>query len=367
MKGRILLFLMVALGIAGCADESPLRVGFLGGLSGRASDLGEAGRNGALLAVEQRNAAGGVNDRPVELVVRDDRQDDATALKMIEELIALPVEAMIGPMTSSITATVLPVANREGLNMVSPTATFIDLVGKDDQLIRINGTTRDYAHAYADYYFNNTDLRRVALTYDIGNRAFSESWRKEFTAAFTRLGGEVTIAVPFQSGPDAGFSDIVKQLLETDPDVLFFISGAVDTVRLTQQARRLAPEVPLIAAEWSATERLFELGGRDVEGLMLAQTYNRDSQSESYLAFRSAYLARFGQQPGFASVNGYDAANIVMDVLAAGGSGERFKNTLFELNPFDGVQRVIEFDRFGDTESPAYFTVVRQGKFVLVE
>ena len=38
-----------------------------------------------------------------------------------------------------------------------------------------------------------------------------------------------------------------------------------------------------------------------------------------------------------------------------------------ELNPFDGVQRVIEFDRFGDTKSPAYFTVVRQGKFVLVE
>lgn len=367
MMCRIIsLLLMVALFVTACTDQPPLRIGFLGGLSGRSSDLGEAGRNGALLAVEQRNATGGVNGRPVELVVRDDQQDNATALRMIEELKHIPVAAMVGPMTSSITATVLPKANEWGLIMVSPTATYVEFADKDDQLYRINGTTRDYARAYASYYYHPQKLRRISIAYDIGNRVFAESWLNEFKAAFVKLGGEVVVAIPFQSGPDAGFSTIVKLLLEGSPDALLFLSGAVDTVRLTQQAHKLQPDLPLIAAEWSATERLFELGGRDVEGLMLAQTYNRDDHSERYLNFREKFLARFGQIPGFASVNGYDAANIIMDVVAAGGEGANFKDTLMQLNPFHGVQRIIRFNQFGDNDSHLYFTVIKQGKFILV-
>ena len=63
------------LALAACAPPEPLRLGFVGGLSGRVADLGIEGRNGAMLAVEQRNKLGGVNGRQVELVVEDDQQN----------------------------------------------------------------------------------------------------------------------------------------------------------------------------------------------------------------------------------------------------------------------------------------------------
>ena len=65
--------LLLVLGlVSGCGPREPVRVGFLGGLSGRVADLGEAGRNGAQIAVEEVNRAGGIDGRQIQLIVRDD-------------------------------------------------------------------------------------------------------------------------------------------------------------------------------------------------------------------------------------------------------------------------------------------------------
>ncbi|MFP3912631.1 MAG: ABC transporter substrate-binding protein [Desulfobacteraceae bacterium] len=81
--------ILVTAGSLGCdREKEPIRLGFSGCLTGRLSDLGTSGRNGVILAVEQVNAAGGINGRPVELIVRDDRQDTAEALRVDRELMA---------------------------------------------------------------------------------------------------------------------------------------------------------------------------------------------------------------------------------------------------------------------------------------
>ena len=71
--------------LAACSPPEPLRIGFIGGLSGRVADLGEAGRNGAQIAVEEFNQAGGINGLPVELIVRDDGQNPEKAIAAVNE------------------------------------------------------------------------------------------------------------------------------------------------------------------------------------------------------------------------------------------------------------------------------------------
>ena len=72
--------------LLGCGPAEPLRVGFIGGLSDRNSDVGQSGNNGVVLAVEQINRAGGIRGRQVELISRDDAQNPATAEKSAREL-----------------------------------------------------------------------------------------------------------------------------------------------------------------------------------------------------------------------------------------------------------------------------------------
>mgnify|MGYP000411508771 CR=1 FL=1 len=87
--------------LAGCGQQAPLKIGFIGGLSDRNSDNGQSGLNGVMLAVEQFNRNGGIGDRLVELVARDDAQRRETAENSAKDLVAAGVEAVIGPFTRS--------------------------------------------------------------------------------------------------------------------------------------------------------------------------------------------------------------------------------------------------------------------------
>ena len=109
----ILILFLIITGFMGCDQkEAPIKVGFVGPLSGRLSVLGVAGRNGATLAVEETNGMGGVNGRPVELIVRNDEQDEKKALKADKDLLNENVVAIIGHMTSTMSLAALPLCNQ---------------------------------------------------------------------------------------------------------------------------------------------------------------------------------------------------------------------------------------------------------------
>ncbi len=148
---RNLLVALFFVVLAGCGKPEPILVGFIGGLSGPNSDNGQAGLNGVTLAVEQFNRDGGAKGRLVELVVRDDGQTKVKAEASTQELIDAKVQAIIGPFTSGMAAAIVPIAGKAGIFEVSPTITSMDFYGKDDNLFRINRTTRDNAVDYAKF------------------------------------------------------------------------------------------------------------------------------------------------------------------------------------------------------------------------
>ena len=90
------LLLCFTLLVGGCSQPKPVKIGFAGGLTGRLADLGTGGRDGALLATEDLNAAGGIKGARVELLVRDDKSDVQTALEVDRELLDAGVVAIVG-------------------------------------------------------------------------------------------------------------------------------------------------------------------------------------------------------------------------------------------------------------------------------
>lgn len=269
---KCLLVILIGLLVSACGQQEPIRIGFVGGLSDRNSDVGQAGQNGVILAIEQANRAGGIQGRKIELISRDDAQDRETSIRAARELAQAKVEAVIGPFTSGVAVAVVPTLAYHGILAISPTLTSMDFFGKDDNLVRINRSTRDNAIDYARVLYGRGQ-RRIAVAYDVRNRSFSESWLAEFRRAFTALGGRLAVEVPYESKADADFGGIVETMLVERPDGLFFISGALDVARLAQQARRLSPGLPLGASEWAATEQLVKLGGAMVEGLVIGKVF----------------------------------------------------------------------------------------------
>ncbi|MBL8391332.1 MAG: ABC transporter substrate-binding protein [Candidatus Accumulibacter sp.] len=363
------LVAVLALLLAGCAPPpEPISIGFIGGSSGRVADLGIAGRDGVQLAVDLRNQAGGVGGRAVRLLIRDDEQNPEAAARALRELIDQGVVAVVGPMTSAMAMATVPIANEAKVLMISPTVSTEDLSGRDDYFFRVGSSNHANATLVARHHLQRyPGQRRLAVAYDVGNRAYSETWLGAFRTSFEGGGGQLLKAVAFESGGDRSLRQLAEDLLSSGPDGILIVANSVDTALLCQQIRKLGSGLPILAAEWAATERLLELGGKAVEGLMVGQNFNRSSEEPRYLAFREAYSERFHREPGFGGTLAFDAANVLLEALARREGEQGVKETLLRVRRFDGLQAPIVFDDFGDVQLGVFMTVVRDGRLVVVK
>ena len=366
MPVRAMAMLLLMGVLAGCGPQEPLRIGFIGGLSGRVSDLGIGGRNGVQLAVDVRNAAGGIHGRRIELLTEDDQQDPEVAKQAVARLIGHKPVALIGPMTSSIALTVLPQVNAANLLMISPTVTTNALSGKDDYFFRVVSSTRRLAHVSAGYHVDKKNVRRVAAILDTRNRAYTEDWLNDYRAALEAKGGTVVQSVEFASSDNLRFSELAKQLLASRPDCVLVLANSVDTAMVLQQIRKLDSDVLVAGPEWAATERLIELAGKSAEGFIAGQFYDRQGGQPAYVAFRKAYLERFGLEPGFAGMTGFDAANVLLDAMTKQPAGQSLRQMLAG-QAFSGAQTQIVFDAHGDVVRPTFITTIRNGRFVVTD
>jgi len=358
--------LLIALLVWIFGRPGPVQMGFVGGLTGAASDLGIASRNGAMLAVEQRNASGGVNGRKVNLVIMDDGQHKEKAVQVVDELIGRRIECIIGPATSSMAMVMIPRVNNSASILLSPTVTTAGLTGKDDPFVRVMADTSVYARKSAVFAFEKLAYRRVVALFDLDNRSYTESWLRDFSTHFRSLGGKMLAAESYHSSRKPAFSKLVISLLGHRPDMVLIVANAVDAAVISQYVRKQAA-VDIFLSEWSATGRYIELAGAASEGVHMAQMMNRSDESERYRLFLKLYRERFGRDPGFASLAGYEAANVAMDAEAARNGGETLKQAIIRLGHFQGLQQVLQIDRFGDANRKSFVGVVRHGRFVTLE
>jgi branched-chain amino acid transport system substrate-binding protein len=359
----VILYLSV---LAGCEKRTPIKIGFSGGLTGRLSDLGIAGRNGVMLAVEQINQVGGIGGRPIELIVKDDQQNATVAVQVDEELIEEGVVAIIGHMTSSMSVVIVPLMNKEKMLMLSPTTSTDQLTGIDDYFLRVIPSNKAETDHLVDHSYHSMKLQRIAGIYDLSNQAFSEGWYKNFSTEFERVGGVMVATATFTSGQLVSYLDVVKDLLDSEPDGLLIVAGALDTAMICQQMRKLDSAIPIISSGWAKSADLIRHGGSAVEGVIFSQRYSPGSQHEYYLKFQKQFRERFGSDPDFAAEHSYEAAQILFEALSTRETTAALKDAIIN-HTFQGLQEKITIDQYGDTWRSRSLIIVKDGQFVTVE
>lgn len=352
--------LALVLGAAGCGARPAIRIGWIGGLSGRSAAFSEDGRNGVILGVEQRNEAGGVAGRALELLVQDHGEGPERAGAAFQALVDADVAAVIGPYASDVALALLPVIERAQRLVLSPTVTAVGLAGRDDHLLRLSRTTRDNAQSLAAE-LHALGHRRLSLAVDLRNPAYYVAWRDDFRAAFAPLGGSIVAEAEFNADAGASLDRVVFRALQGRPDALVAVTSSNDAALVAQLVARHPLAVPMVAI--AASDALLELGGRSVEGMVVAQAYNRADPSPRHLAFVAAYRARFGRAPGYSAIASYDAIGLLAQAVERAAPGQSLRDAVLRHQPYQGVQDIIRFDGNGDATRPAYFSIVRNGRF----
>lgn len=361
--------LAVALALAaGCSRPVPIPVGLVSGLSGRHYDLGISTRNGAMLAVEDVNRAGGIGGRPIELAIRDDRQDPETARRAVEELVQLGVVAILGHATSSMVEATLPIVNRERVLMLSPSVTSTSFRGKDDWLVMVSPSDAQAAERLAEYAARKGLARRVAAIYDRSNLAHSSSFHDAFRAAFEARGGQVTVSIPFTSGEVRSFQALAAEAIAGGPDGMLVIANALDSAMICQQVRKLDTRVAILGSKWGFTTDAISHGGASLEGAVTVQQADLgDEVTPALVRFKSAYSERFGRPADYAALQGYDAVLALAEALRRDATRAGVRRSLLAIGTFHGVQGDYQIDRFGDPTRRLFVMTVVGGAMRAVE
>lgn len=353
--------------LTACAPKPDIKIGFLGGLSGKFADLGSATRNGALLAIEQTNAQGGVKGQKLALVEQDDQQNSAQGIAAIAEFKKQGVVAVVGPSTSSIATAVVPSANQNQLLLVAPTATTNKLTGKDDYFLRSIGDATLYGREAARMHVTKRGIQSAALILDMANADYTESWAAPYAEEFNRLGGKIVLIDRFKSTDNPDHVSLAKHLLGAKPQLIVTVASSADSALLAQRIKQLDPTVQLAGAGWSSTERLIELGGSAVEGMLFEQYFDRFDPSPKYQGFVQSYKNRFKAEPGFGALLAFDAANMIIAGLHKTSDPQALKSAILGIGTFEGVQNPVTLDAFGDVSRSVYFGVVKNGAFAKLD
>lgn len=361
----LLWMLSLCMSLSACSD-GPIKLGFSGTLKGKYSDLGVQGRNGALLAVEDINAAGGIGGRKIEFIVRDDKNTPEGAVEADKELVAEGVAAIIGHVTSS--QSMAAVKAMQDVVYIAPTTSTPLLQGIKDNFFRVIPTLTDLSQGLAEYAVDELGKKRLAVIWDTSNQAFSSSYKKVFVETFTKKGGTFVaeLAIGKQKG-SVDWQEIVDKLKQVKPDAVVLVTSARDLAGFAQYCKLNNTDWTIMSSMWGYTKELIQTGGKSVEGILFVVHFAEDNPEEGYEDFRKRFIERFGWAPNFAAAFGYQAVQVFAKAVQLnGGKTKRLAEVIPGITFESGLIGPFEIDEFGDVKRSGHIVTVKDGRFVTV-
>ena len=195
MKSRImalagvLLLVVMTVSFVGCskADSDTIKIGGVFPLSGPVAVYGIEAKNGIELAIEEINAAGGVNGKMLELVGEDDEGSPEKSVNVYKKLVTKDkVEYIIGSLTSGCAAAIAPLAQAQKVLMLAPAATLTSITEAGDYVFRACFIDPFQGTVGGRFAAENLKAKKAAILYDIGND-YSIGLYENFKIAFEIL------------------------------------------------------------------------------------------------------------------------------------------------------------------------------------
>lgn len=353
--------------------QSVIKIGEINSYKAQPAFLGPY-RNGMELAVEQVNAAGGIDGRRIELIVRDDNANPGDAVRAAEELYQRErIDVLTGSFLSHIGLALADYAQqRKRFFLASePLTDKITWQNGNRYTFRLRTSTYMQAAMLVPEAVK-LNKKRWAVVYP--NYEYGQSAVATFKTLLKAASPDVEF-VAEQATPlgkvDAG--SVVQALSDAKPDAIFNALFATDVTRFVREGntRGLFPGTPVISLLTGEPEYLDAIGAETPDNWIATGYPWYSIDTPEHNAFREAYQARFNDYPRFGSVIGYSAIQSIVAGIRKAGSVDTEKL----VDAFEGLELTIPFGpityRALDHQSTMGAFVgrlgIKDGKAIMVE
>lgn len=344
------------------ANGEVVKIGVILPLTGDAAAYGEPGRNVVQMAADEINAQGGIDGRPIALIIEDGKCNGTDAASAMQKLVNVDrVKVVIGGFCSGESLAAAPIANANKVLLFSPSASSPDLTNAGDYFFRNYPSDAAQGSVMAEVAYDK-GWETVAVIYE--QTDYASGVFKAFEARYTSLGGQIILIESFV--PDTkDFRTSVAKLKATGADALLIstqVPAAAEIILKQIQEQGWSPQ--LIVNDVFAGGDIPANNPTLVEGALTAE-FGYDAASPSFQKFVSDYTSRFGTAPEWLSYaqTEYDAVYMLADAMTeVGEDADKLVDWLYNSKGWTGISGVVEFDANGDRTSAHRAEIITNGK-----
>lgn len=331
-------------GAGNTAENSDvIKIGINYELSGNVATYGQSSVEGIELAIEEINAAGGINGKKIETVKYDTKSEPAEATTLATKLMTKDkVVAVLGPATSGSFKAEIPVAIKHKIPVASGSATAddvtVDKTGLKEYAFRICFSDSYQGEVMATYAAKNLSKTKAVIIMD-SSSDYAKGLAKSFKKVFEENGGKVVDEEAYLDG-DTDFNAVITSIKNQDFDVIF-IPGYYEEVGLIiKQARAQGIDAPILGADGFDSPDLVKLAGKEaLNNVYFSNHYSSLDQDPVVQKFIENFKKKYNKEPDAFNALGYDVARFVADGISRAEklNGESVKEALEKTENFDGV------------------------------
>ena len=357
---HIVLGFAVALAATGIAVASSIKIGFNAPLTGFAAADGNSALVGAQLAVEQVNAAGGIDGDAIELVVYDDQASPKEAAPLAVKMTTQDeVTAGISGSYSGSTRAAATIFQENAVPYISAYAVHPDITRAGDYVFRTSFMGEVQGRAGAKLIGDMMGLKRVALI--TLNNDFGKSLAAGFKEKAAEFGIEITGESEY-SIKDREFGPIVSKVKADDPDAIYASGYFFTAGPLVRQIRAAGIDVPVIGQEGYDSQKFIEIAGPDAEGVIITTSLDRDSANPITQAFIEGFEEKAGYPTDMVAASAHTAVLVMAEALGKAGADDRAAlRDAIAGSSVDASTGHISFNTLGEVKKDVQVQVVKDG------
>ena len=351
---------------AAAPAETTIKIGHVAPLTGGIAHLGKDNENGARLAVDEINAAGGVKagDKTfkLELLAEDDKADPKEGTLAAQKIVDGGAVAVVGHLNSGTSIPASKIYSDASVTQISPSATNPKLTEQGFKTtFRVVANDNQQGGVLANFAAGEMKAKTIAI---IDDRTAYGQGLADVVEKVAKEKGLKVVAREFTNDKATDFNAILTKVRAAKPDVVMY--GGMDATAgpMAKQMKQLGIKAPMLAGDGVCSPEFIKLAGDASSILTCSMAGEAVEKLPKGTDFVAKYKAKFNQDVQIYSPYSYDAVYVIAEAIKAAGSADRAAITAaIPKTNYAGVTGQITFDEKGDIKGGAISMFkVKEGK-----
>ncbi len=357
------------------ANAEVFKIGGIGPITGGAAIYGTNVMNAAQMAVDEINAAGGVNGYQLELNFQDDEHDPEKSINAYNTVKDWGAQMIVGCVTSNPCIAVGEKTHEDNMFQLTPSGSAVKCT-QYDNAFQVCFSDPNQGAASAQYIGENGLATKVAVIYDSSD-VYSSGTYESFVKGAESQSFEIVAAEAFTADNKTDFSVQLQKAKEAGAELVFLPIYYQESALILTQANSMG-----YAPKWFSCDGMDGILGVEnfdtalAEGVMLLTPFAADSEDQASKDFTAAYETRFGETPNQFAADGYDAVYIIKTALESVNAtpsmsvselGDALKGAMTTIS-YDGVTgKGMTWQATGEVNKAPMAVVIKDGVYSAME